>query len=182
MDNFSFMDFTAQLYWSAEPSPAFLANNGSASSTDSQSEPVAKPDGRLGPVGYAISAQRCGQVEVRTVVNQSPILGANEDSLGDVEVAAPAIHECRSSLCRGAGRIRGREHQAADASLNKWREVPQSMPVDVGRSHLMLVRLHSQRASRQSIGLRVERITVIHFHAMVIREKVTVACQHATAI
>jgi hypothetical protein len=32
---------------------------------DSELEPVAKPDRRLGPVGYAVGAQRRGEVEGR---------------------------------------------------------------------------------------------------------------------
>src|SRR5260370_7372986 len=137
------MGLVRQWGWSAEALAGFWAEHRSASRKDSESESVAKPDGRLGPVGYAICPQGWGQVEGRTVVNQPPILGANEDPLGDIEVGASAVHECRSSLCRGSLRIRGSEHQAADASLNKRREVPQSMTVDIGCGHLMLVRLHS---------------------------------------
>src|SRR5215472_17624076 len=56
------------------------------------------------------------------------------------------------------------------------------MPVEVGCGHLMLVRLNSQGAGRQSISLRVERITVIYFHAVAVREEVAIASQHATTI
>src|SRR5580704_1032321 len=56
------------------------------------------------------------------------------------------------------------------------------MTVDVGRSHFMLVRLHSQRSGWQSIGLGVERIAVIHFYAMAVRKEEAVAGQHAAAI
>src|SRR5207237_9498839 len=83
--------------------------------TDSQSEPVAKPDGRLRPVGNAVGSQRWGKVEGRTVVNQSPILGANEDPFGDVEVGAPAVDECSSSLCGCPWRRRRSERHAGAA-------------------------------------------------------------------
>jgi len=84
--------------------------------------------------------------------------------------------------CVEASCASGSEHQVADARLNKRREVPQCMPVDVGCGHLMLVRLNSEGAGRQSIGLRVELITVIEFHAVAVREKEAIASQHATAI
>ena len=56
------------------------------------------------------------------------------------------------------------------------------MPVDIGRGHFMLVRLHSQGTGRQSVGLSVERITVIQLHAVTVREEETIAAQHAAAI
>src|SRR5258708_6075140 len=137
------MNFASQSRWSVERSPAFPASNRSASRTDSQSEPVDNPDGRLGPVGYAIGSKRWGQIEGWTVVNQPPILCANEDPVGEIEVGASAVNECSASLRRGCRRIRGSEYQAANASLSKRREVSQCMPVNVGCGHLMLVRLNS---------------------------------------
>src|ERR1700674_2403796 len=56
------------------------------------------------------------------------------------------------------------------------------MPVDISRSQFMLVPLHSQRTTRQSEGLCVKRVTVIQFDAVIVREKETIAGEHATAI
>src|SRR5260370_16819775 len=137
------MGIVTQSSWSAEPSPAFAASDGPAPRTDSPSEPVAKPDGRLGTVGYAIGAQRRGQVEGRAAINQTSILSANEEARGDVEVGAPAVHESSSSLCRGSSRIGGIEHAATDAGPHKGCEVPQSIPVTNTTRPLILLELYT---------------------------------------
>src|ERR1700723_3510635 len=42
--------------------------------------------------------------------------------------------------------------------------------------------LHSQRAERQPVGLRVERVTVARFHAIVVCEEKAIIGQHAAAL
>src|SRR5438477_889216 len=150
--------------------------------TDLPSELVAKSDGRFGAMGYAVDAHCRGQVESRTVVDQASVLSAQEEPFGDVEVRAPAVHERSSRLCGSSGRVGGIEHQAADAGFNKWREVPQGMPVDISRGDFVLVRLDTEGAIQQSIALCVERVTVVHFHAVTVGEEETIAGQHAAAI
>src|SRR5205823_14197583 len=81
-----------------------------------------------------------------------------------------------------SGRVGRIKHKAAYAGLNKRRNVPQRMPVNISRGHLMLIGLYTQWAVRQSIALRIERIAVIQFHAVAVRKEETIACQHAAAI
>src|ERR1051325_5759398 len=58
----------------------------------------------------------------------------------------------------------------------------QWVTIHVGSRNFMLVRLHSQGAGGEPEGLRVERVTIIQFHAVVVREQETIAGQHAPAI
>src|SRR5437879_1562937 len=62
------------------------------------SEPVTEPDRRLGAMGHAIVSLRLQEVEGRTVVDESPILGSHEQAVSNVEVGARAIDERRASL------------------------------------------------------------------------------------
>ena len=133
-------------------------------------------------MGYAIGTDRRGKVEGRTVVNQAPILGPEEDLSGDFEVGAAAIDECSASLRRGPRCVRRIKHQTPNARLGKRCEAPPRMAINISRSHFVLVRLHSQRTARQSIRLRVERITLIQFHTVIVREEETIAGQHTAAV
>src|SRR5580692_2743302 len=98
-------------------------------------ESVAKTDGRLGAMGYAIGALHRDQTISRAIVDEPAILGANEELLGDVEVGARAINEPCSRLRRGSGSIPGIEDQGAGATLHKWSEAAHLVPEDVSRTH-----------------------------------------------
>src|ERR1700686_5485065 len=75
-------------------------------------ESVSNAAERLGAMGQAVDVQR-GHVDVRAVVDQSPVSGAEEYPIGDINISAAAVQECSAGLRVGGGHVVGSKHQSA---------------------------------------------------------------------
>src|SRR5215469_2577009 len=100
----------------------------------SRSEPVTEADGRFGTVGYAIGAQRLGEIEGRAIVDETAILSAQEEAVREVEIGASAVNESGAGLRRSSRGVARIKDQGADSGFGKRREVVEGVPVDISRS------------------------------------------------
>src|SRR5580693_7696973 len=113
-------------------------------------------------------ARRSGQglqVEGGGVVYQAAILRANENAPGYLEVRAAAIDEGGTRLRTNTGRVFGIEQQASRACQRKRGPAPQRDPEQVGGGDFVRIALYAERVAGQLVILRIQRISVIHFHA-----------------
>jgi hypothetical protein len=153
--------YSARLAYSGNPASVAPAGHEQRSPARTPSlELVSNSNRGFGEVCVPVQAVQSVHTESRRVVEDSPILRSQEDSMLESEVSAAAVKiPCPSLRARSrcASRI---EYQSARARQHKRRPTLRREPEYVCREHLIGIVIYSKRPVVQAIGLSVSRVAI----------------------
>ena len=145
-------------------------------------EPEAKAGGRLCKMRHSIGTEVRGYIEGRTAIDQTPVLGPDEESASQFEVCAAAIDERCAGLGRSACKVCRRESQTTHAGFNEGRNSSHGHAEYVRSAPFMLIRGHPRRPRLEIIARGAPRVAIIGFYAVMLAEEEPVTSKNTTAI
>jgi len=130
----------------------------------------------------SVHAGKRDEVVCRRFVNEAAVLRTQEKAVRQADICAGAVNERGAGLRAGPGEVVGAENKRSGTGEGERRDPAERFTKNVRAGDFVRISVHAEPVRGGDILLRVQRVSIVCFDAMVLAEEKPIAGKDAAAV